>query len=127
MSFGIGREIYLNIGNRITLGEVTLSPGQFFVSGPKTSFQPRGKQTVFGYETDDDGNIAWYYLNGEQVSFETWQIEIAKDKDLRNSNFGEKPPCGMKSLVSREASRFLEPPTPTRAKRTFDPTGRKDG
>ncbi|MDR0693501.1 MAG: hypothetical protein LBF49_02950 [Puniceicoccales bacterium] len=112
MSFGARREINFNAEKRIDLGEVILPGGEFLASGEKVSFRPRDEQTVFGYETNGNGNIVKHFINGKQVSLKTWNVEITKNEGLRNSNFGKKPLCGVKSLVSREASRFLEPPTP---------------
>jgi hypothetical protein len=89
-----------------------LPAGELLASGQKVSFFPADGEVVLGYEIDDEGTITERYLNGQQVSVETWQTEIAKHEGLRNSNLGEKPLYGMKNLVSREASRFLEPPTP---------------
>jgi hypothetical protein len=84
---------------------VTLPAGQLFISGTKTSFCPQGEQTVYGYEIGDDGNITGRYIDGKKVSFETWNVEIAKSV-MAGSNFGQKSLQGMKSLASREVSRF---------------------
>jgi hypothetical protein len=92
--------------------EVALPAGQLLVSGPKISFLPRGGQTVYAYEIGDGGNIVDYYLNGKQVLREIWEIEMSKEKGLRNSNFGQKPLQGMQNLTTRVASRFLEVKAP---------------
>ncbi|MDR0693499.1 MAG: hypothetical protein LBF49_02940 [Puniceicoccales bacterium] len=104
MSFGIGREIYFGIGNSITLGEVTFPPGEFSLFNSIVSFQPKGGQKIFRYKTDGEGNIVKRRINDRWVSLEDWEKEIAKDKGLRNSNFGKKPLCGGTGFAFRKTS-----------------------
>ncbi|MDR0742089.1 MAG: hypothetical protein LBE98_01340 [Puniceicoccales bacterium] len=67
-------------------------------------------------------NIIGYYLNGKQVPVKIWEIEMAKDESLRNSNFGQKPLHGMRNLTTREASRFLEMKRPSTLPEVAEPS-----
>ncbi|MDR1173813.1 MAG: hypothetical protein LBK24_03405 [Puniceicoccales bacterium] len=89
-------------------GGITLPAGRLLISGPKFSFFSKENRKIYGYELDAKGNVAGYYVNGKRVSWKAWKVEMAKYEDLKNSNFGQKSFYGMKSLVSREASRFLK-------------------
>jgi hypothetical protein len=112
MSFYAGGEINLTFG-KYAGRYVKLPAGQLLASGPKISFLPENGRTVYAYETNDQGNVIGYYLNDKLVSWETWKIKIGKNEDLRNSNFGQRPLCGMENLVAREASRFLKKEGPS--------------
>lgn len=102
------KEIYLRFA-RYTGQDVSLPTGELLASGNKISFRPYGGRHVYGYETDNDGNIRKYYVDNREVSLETWKIKTAKNEDLRNSNFGTKPLYGMKNLTPPRDSRFLTP------------------
>ncbi|MDR1457297.1 MAG: hypothetical protein LBI47_00355 [Puniceicoccales bacterium] len=119
MSFCATGELNFNAKKSLSLGDIMLPGGELLISGPKVSFRPGYGQTTYGYEIDDGGTITERYLNGKQVSVKTWQIEIAKDEGLRNSNFGIKPLCGTTSLLDRKFSRFLweEKPSTSPAKK----------
>jgi hypothetical protein len=117
MSFCVTGELNFSTKKNLSLGDIMLPGGELLISRPKVSFGPGDGQTTYGYEIDDEGTITERYLNGKQVSVKTWQIEIAKDEGLRNSNYGIKPLCGTTSLLDRKVSRLLweeKPPTSLR-------------
>ncbi|MDR0742087.1 MAG: hypothetical protein LBE98_01330 [Puniceicoccales bacterium] len=107
MSFWTEGELNFDAKRRMNVGGVTLPGGQLLISGPKISFIPKGEGTVYAYVTDSKGNIVKHYVNGQQVPLEIWQVEMAENEGLRDSDFGQKPFYGIRSLLDRKASRFL--------------------
>ncbi|MDR2779369.1 MAG: hypothetical protein LBB16_03765 [Puniceicoccales bacterium] len=110
MPFVSEKEINVNINSgQYNDGDVSLTQGRLLVSGPKTSFRPQNEQVVYSYETNAKGKIVKYYIDGKRLSRRAFRIQVANSSALAHSKFGRQPLHEIKSLLSREVSRFLPP------------------